>query len=79
MIAGVCLNVTDMELASRYYAKLGLLADPMRMGEFTFKGYPNFRLVLCQVDSIDRGEAFGRLAISCADDDIEKVFKESGS
>lgn len=31
------------------------------------------------MDAIDRGEAFGRLAISCADADVENVFKNSGS
>jgi len=28
---------------------------------------------------LDRGDAFGRLAISCADDDVEKVQNESGA
>ena len=36
-------------------------------------------MLLNKVDAIDRGEAFGRIAISCTDEDVEKVFKESGS
>ena len=31
------------------------------------------------MDKIDRAEAYGRLAISCADEDVERVFKESGA
>jgi len=34
---------------------------------------------LNKVDEIDRAEAFGRIAISCADDDVEKVYNESGA
>ena len=41
--------------------------------------YDYFELQLNQVDKIDRGEAFGRLAVSCADEDVEKVYQQGGS
>lgn len=31
------------------------------------------------MDKIDRGEAFGRLALGCHDDDVERVYLESGA
>jgi hypothetical protein len=35
--------------------------------------------MFCEVAKIDRAEAFGRLAISCTDGDVQKVFEQSGS
>jgi len=46
---------------------------------FVFEAYKTFQLIFSKVDHIDRAEAFGRLAISCEDSDVEKVFSESGS
>jgi len=37
--------------------------------------YDYFSLYLNRVSKIDRGESFGRLAVSCAKEDIEKVYK----
>lgn len=34
---------------------------------------------LNKVEAIERADAFGRIAISCTDADVEKVFKESGA
>lgn len=43
----------------------------------TYEGI--FELHLSKVDSIDRGEAFGRIAFACADEDVKNVFDNSGS
>jgi len=77
LVKGVCLNVTDMKLSTRYWTKLGL--QPQKGSIFTFKDYPFFELSLRQVKEIDRADAFGRLAIACAEADVENVFKNSGS
>jgi len=77
LVKGVCLNVTDMKLSTRYWTKLGL--QPQKGSVFTFKDYPFFELSLRQVKEIDRADAFGRLAIACAEVDVENVFKNSGS
>ena len=36
-------------------------------------------MVLSKADVVNRGEAFGRMAFSCANADVERVFKDSGS
>jgi len=65
-----------LEKSQKFWTKVGL----NQVGEdFTFKDYDYFKMRLNKVDSIDRGEAFGRIAISCADDDVQKVFEESGA
>ena len=38
-----------------------------------------FTLGLNKVDSIDRGEAFGRLAMGCHDDDVQNVHDNGGA
>lgn len=74
---GVHINVTDLELSERYYTKIGLVkADAPAGGEdaerkyLKFPGYDYFVLTLSKAASIDRGEAFGRMAFSCADEDV---------
>ena len=79
LIAGVELNVTDLDLSCNYYTKLGLQPSPEKKGLFTFKDYDFFYLQLNQVEKIDRAEAYGRIAISCSDADVQRVYDESGS
>ena len=65
-----------------YYKKIGLtVVDECEdTATLIYDGYHYFQLGLNQVDApIDRGEAFGRLAVSCADEDVEKVYLTSGS
>lgn len=38
-----------------------------------------FILRLSKVGKINRGEAFGRIAFSCANEDVQRVFETSGS
>ena len=80
---GVHLNVSDLALSERYYKKLGMMGSPVpdKHGQvtLTWPGFDYFTLILSQVDSIDRGEAFGRMAFSCADDDVQTVYDQSGS
>jgi uncharacterized protein VirK/YbjX len=61
-----------------FYQKVGLIQSKDQ-SHLLFKGYEYFELYLNQVDKICREEAFGRLAISCADEDVQKVYEESGA
>ena len=79
---GVHLNVTDLDVSEKYYNKIGLVSIEGEYNEekyLQFKGYDYFTLVLSKANAINRGEAFGRMAFSCANADIERVFKDSGS
>jgi len=79
---GVHLNVTDLDASEKYYNKIGLGSTKGESNEskyLQFKGYDYFTLILSQVNAINRGEAFGRMAFSCANADVDRVFKDSGS
>lgn len=78
LIEGLTLNCTDLEENCRFWQKLGLKRNEPN-ANFSFAEYDYFKLYLQQVETIDRGDAFGRIAISCADADVEKVFQESGA
>ena len=72
---GIHLNVTDLELSVNYYKKLGMVADESIHEEKDFKhlkfnDFDYFTLALSEVPSVTRGEAFGRVAFSCADHDV---------
>ena len=72
---GIHLNVTDLELSNRYYQKLGMSPDfsveeSSEHRYLKFNDFDYFTLVLSQTEKISRGEAFGRMAFSCADHDI---------
>lgn len=73
--------MVDLEEARRYWTKIGLKqksdAEPDVFVCPTYEGI--FELHLSKVDSIDRGEAFGRIAFACADEDVKNVFDNSGS
>lgn len=82
-LPGVHLNVTNLEESTRYYTKIGMyVTQTVKKSEdgppskiyMQFKGYTYFTLMLTQVESIDRADAFGRMAFSCADADVERVF-----
>lgn len=78
LVEGLTLNCIDIEETSRFWKKVGLKKDESAF-KFGFDGYDYFNLYLLQVQKIDRMKAFGRIAISCTDADVEKVFKESGA
>lgn len=79
LIKGLVLNCTNLKETAAYYKKIGLTAIDEAKGLLKYDTYNYFQLGLNQVDKIDRGEAFGRLAVSCADEDVQKVFEQSGS
>jgi len=47
-----------------------LVAESEDNAVFIFKALESCQLMFNKVDEIDRAEAFGRLAISCADADV---------
>ena len=93
LIKGVEINTTNLAQATAYWRKIGLVdtIDQEDKGGVTADqerhtlccpGYEDrFTLTLRKLsgDPIERGEAFGRLAFACADQDVEMVFRESGS
>ena len=78
LIEGLTLNVTDMPTSLQFWSKIGLIQEK-DTNSFGFDGYDYFKLHLNKVDAIDRAEAFGRIAIGCADEDVQNVFEKSGA
>jgi hypothetical protein len=68
VIKGVGLNVTNLENSMSFWQMVGL--DKVNDESLKCPDFDFFTLYLNQVESIERGKAFGRLAISCHDDDI---------
>ena len=79
LVKGIVLNCTNLKESIAYYKSIGLKAVDEEKGIMKYDTYDYFELHLNQVDKIERGEAFGRLAVSCADEDVEKVYQLSGS
>lgn len=72
-IKGVALNVTNLEESVGFYEKVGLTKTSDNT--LVCPSYDFFTLSLFQVESIDRAKAFGRVAFSCAEEDVQKVFE----
>ena len=68
LVKGLELNVTDKEASLAFYEKVGMTKSDN--GALTCKNFPYFTMKLNWVEAIDRGEAYGRLAFSCADADV---------
>jgi len=76
LVKGLTLNSTDVTKTTEFYQTVGFTLS--QASDYLYcEGYDYFRLYLKPVQSIERGEAFGRLAVSCADEDVEKVYAES--
>ena len=76
LVEGLTLNCKDMEESFRFWQKVGLT----RTGEHLHSpAHPYFKLYLNQIEAVSRGESFGRIAFACADEDVERVFKDSGA
>ena len=80
LVKGIAINVVEFDQAVRYWQKLGMKLHEGTTNVLSYPGYEGiFELHLHKVDYIDRGEAFGRIAFSCADEDVELVYQTSGS
>lgn len=73
LIEGLVLNCTNLKETVAYYKKIGLTVVDGPKGLLKYDTFDYFQLGLNQVAQIDRGEAFGRLAVACADEDVQKV------
>ena len=74
LIRGVELNTANLAAATDYWMRIGLTQK--EDGALTCANYESiFELVLKEAPAIDRGEAFGRLAFSCAEPDVQTVFE----
>jgi len=77
LVKGISTNVTNLEESMRFWQKVGFTKETDN--SLVAAGHNIFSLSLHQVESIDRGEAFGRLAFSCTDADVQTVHDQSGA
>ena len=78
LIQGVTLNVTSLEDTMKFYQKVGMTKSTDNSLEC--QSYESvFKLHLNQVETIERAKAFGRIAFSCEDEDVQNVHDNGGA
>ena len=79
LVKSVVLNCTNVQNTSSFYQRIGLSKVQDNDGVLKYEGFDYFNLELRQVATIERKEAYGRLAVACADQDVQNVFENSGA